>query len=325
MGSSHLAPLDVQQAWWHRVRLGMPTGEFAAAHRTGLGWPRRLYTHAHMRTATCTGGPHVCARWATRTEPACHPVLPRAPRGVGGHGHACSERGCVGAGRRLARMWPVLTPHRAGRVLLPQAPLPEVRTADCSPCPRPSMPTHVAWPLFGLCGRCGGIFCAQCSTNRRPLPKLGHNEPVRVCDACAVKEDARIAHLPPSRPTVASAALSADILASLQLGAASPSSPLPGSPLSVRTDGASTPRSPTKTPRRRRKKASRDDGSGVDKEARADSIMEVVRRTRERYMTVWCWPLSHCTAVYGRRYLLRHTALEVRRATCMALRRRKRG
>jgi len=28
-------------------------------------------------------------------------------------------------------------------------------------------------------------------------------------------------------------------------------------------------------------------------------------------MTVWCWPLEHVSAVYGRRFLLRHTALEV--------------
>ena len=183
MGSSHLAPLDVQQAWWHRVRLGMPTGEFAAAHRTGLGWPRRLYTHAHMRTATCTGGPHVCARWATRTEPACHPVLPGAPRGVGGHGHACSERGCVGAGRRLARMWPVFSPHRAGRVFLPQTPLPEVGAAYCSPCPRPSMPTHVAWPLLDCVA---GVEASSVPSALRTAGRCPSSDTTSLC-GCAMR------------------------------------------------------------------------------------------------------------------------------------------
>lgn len=41
---------------------------------------------------------------------------------------------------------------------------------------------------FGLsrrkhhCRSCGGIFCAECSDNRMPLPSSA--KPVRVCDVC---------------------------------------------------------------------------------------------------------------------------------------------
>jgi hypothetical protein len=37
------------------------------------------------------------------------------------------------------------------------------------------------------CRSCGGIFCDRCSATRMPLLQLGHVDPVRVCDACAVR------------------------------------------------------------------------------------------------------------------------------------------
>jgi hypothetical protein len=34
------------------------------------------------------------------------------------------------------------------------------------------------------CRNCGGVFCGKCTQKRVPLLKLGHIEPVRVCDSC---------------------------------------------------------------------------------------------------------------------------------------------
>jgi hypothetical protein len=37
------------------------------------------------------------------------------------------------------------------------------------------------------CRNCGGLFCDRCSSQRLPLLKLGHIEPVRVCDGCYLR------------------------------------------------------------------------------------------------------------------------------------------
>jgi len=34
------------------------------------------------------------------------------------------------------------------------------------------------------CRNCGQIFCLECSLNKKPLPHLGINKPVRVCNNC---------------------------------------------------------------------------------------------------------------------------------------------
>jgi len=34
------------------------------------------------------------------------------------------------------------------------------------------------------CRNCGQIFCLSCSLNKKPLPHIGINKPVRVCDNC---------------------------------------------------------------------------------------------------------------------------------------------
>jgi len=48
------------------------------------------------------------------------------------------------------------------------------------------------------CRRCGRAFCAHCSQRSRPLPRLGYEFEVRVCDACdadiAVADDEYVVH-----------------------------------------------------------------------------------------------------------------------------------
>ena len=128
---------------------------------------------------------------------------------------------------------------------------------------------------------CGRVFCGDCSAQRRPLPQFGFNEPVRVCDSCALVEDG----VHGTETTAGAQALAA---ASSTTPAAS-SAPKP-------TTTTTAMRSPTP------KRATNAAGS---------TVMAVLAAGQARRMRVWSWRLSSVTAVYGRRYLLRHTALEV--------------
>lgn len=51
------------------------------------------------------------------------------------------------------------------------------------------------------CRNCGGTFCQQCSAKTMPLPKLGINEHVRVCDGCYIKLKLDKANIKPSTST----------------------------------------------------------------------------------------------------------------------------
>ena len=90
-----------------------------------------------------------------------------------------------------------------------------------------------------------------------------------------MKEDALKAHLARSRPTVYSAALAIDILASAQRA---PASPQPrGSPRG--SGGAARGKNASKSRRRKKGRHGDADDGGVNKAMRAATVMEVRSRS----------------------------------------------
>lgn len=159
------------------------------------------------------------------------------------------------------------------------------------------------------CRRCGGVFCASCSTQRRPLPSMSYFEPVRVCDACAAAEDASklsaVAagasppprHQPlrsPSTPT----GLSPEQAAGASAGGGEARPGMRASGLAARAASPGTVST----------RWSPDESAA---EERAGAVRRVLATVRMRELVIRSIPLADITAVYGRRFLLRPLALEV--------------
>lgn len=58
--------------------------------------------------------------------------------------------------------------------------LPDNLSAHCMACKAP----FTIIRRRHHCRNCGKIFCSRCSSNSVPLPRYGHNKPVRVCNHC---------------------------------------------------------------------------------------------------------------------------------------------
>ncbi|XP_023216521.1 lateral signaling target protein 2 homolog isoform X2 [Centruroides sculpturatus] len=58
--------------------------------------------------------------------------------------------------------------------------LPDNLSAHCMACKAP----FTIIRRRHHCRNCGKIFCSRCSSNSVPLPRYGHNKPVRVCNQC---------------------------------------------------------------------------------------------------------------------------------------------
>ena len=151
----------------------------------------------------------------------------------------------------------------------PVAWVPDADADACHGCGAPIV-TGLFFSGKHHCRRCGGVFCASCSRQRRPLPASGYFEPVRVCDACAAAEDA-------AKLTAAAA-------------------------------GASPPQ----RHRKRASAASREERSeGSVSDQRIAAVRRALATARLAELRIRSVPLADVTAVYGRRFLLRHLALEV--------------
>jgi len=59
--------------------------------------------------------------------------------------------------------------------------------ADCEGCKKSFYVGGFLVSRRNHCRRCGGLFCAQCTTREMCVPKLGYAIPVKVCDKCALE------------------------------------------------------------------------------------------------------------------------------------------
>ncbi|KAA0165987.1 hypothetical protein FNF31_01601 [Cafeteria roenbergensis] len=134
------------------------------------------------------------------------------------------------------------------------------------------------------CRRCGGVFCSACSRQRRPLPWAQFFEPVRVCDACAAAEDAS------------------------KLSAAAAGASAPQRKQQKRHGKSATSGSAGRIAHQH---SSMTSSRGSPAEARASSVRQALAVARMRELRIRSIPLGDVTAIYGRRFLLRHLAMEV--------------
>jgi len=62
-----------------------------------------------------------------------------------------------------------------------------MRDEEAPACLRCELPFQRLRRLRHHCRNCGGLFCKACSAQRFSLLRLGHIEPVRVCDGCVLR------------------------------------------------------------------------------------------------------------------------------------------
>jgi stress response protein SCP2 len=89
------------------------------------------------------------------------------------------NQGCHG--KSYDEIMPAIRPHVRRLIQLIKAPWDADDTSpDCLACKRP----------FSLvrrrhhCRGCGHIYCGECSSKKKSVPKWGYTNPVRVCDTC---------------------------------------------------------------------------------------------------------------------------------------------
>lgn len=60
-----------------------------------------------------------------------------------------------------------------------------VPDSDCLQCTSCGNPFTV-FRRRHHCRNCGRLFCGRCSSNEMPIPELGYDHNVRVCDLCFI-------------------------------------------------------------------------------------------------------------------------------------------
>lgn len=106
------------------------------------------------------------------------------------------NQGCHG--KSYDEIMPAIRPHVRRLTQLIKAPWDaDEASPDCLACKRPFSLVRrrvsatdtrlVAVPNHSLqhhCRGCGHIYCGECSSKKKAVPKWGYTNPVRVCDTC---------------------------------------------------------------------------------------------------------------------------------------------